>query len=435
MLNNIRKRKKRPGEYPVIKGLFALAFFGICNAFGFEFPKAKPEDMGMSSDRLERVSAKIQEYIDQDLTPGVETIIVRNGHIVYHKVQGNKRAENSTPLIKNDIFRIASMTKPIASIALMTLWEEGKFQLNDPITKFLPEFETVMVSTVGDASGNTGELVPPNRMITVRDILTHTAGFANSYRGNTKAYREAMGPDRAVDNKELISRLSKIPLNYQPGTQWQYSIATDVVGHLVEVISGKNLDQFLKERLFEPLSMPDTHFYLTKEKADRLTSQYSPSEKNQKIELRDPGSEDSRWISGPKTLFRGAGGLVSTGQDYLRFQQMMLNGGTLGATRILSPTTVSLILENHTGDLPLWLTGPGMGFGLGYGVVVDRGTAATPLSQGAAYWGGAYCTLSWIDPQEQIVGILLTQVRPYSHLNIRQDFQALTYQAITESYR
>ena len=391
--------------------------------------------MGMSSDRLERVSAKIQEYIDQDLTPGVETIIVRNGHIVYHKVQGNKRAENSTPLIKNDIFRIASMTKPIASIALMTLWEEGKFQLNDPITKFLPEFETVMVSTVGDASGNTGELVPPNRMITVRDILTHTAGFANSYRGNTKAYREAMGPGRVVDNKELISRLSKIPLNYQPGTQWQYSIATDVVGHLVEVISGKNLDQFLKERLFEPLSMPDTHFYLTKEKADRLTSQYSPSEKNQKIELRDPGSEDSRWVSGPKTLFRGAGGLVSTGQDYLRFQQMMLNGGTLGATRILSPTTVSLILENHTGDLPLWLTGPGMGFGLGYGVVVDRGAAATPLSQGAAYWGGAYCTLSWIDPQEQIVGILLTQVRPYSHLNIRQDFQVLTYQAITESYR
>ena len=327
------------------------------------------------------------------------------------------------------------MTKPIASVALMTLWEEGKFQLNDPITKFLPEFETVMVSSVGDASGNTGELVPPDRMITVRDLLTHTAGFANSYRGNKKAYREAMGPDRVVDNKELISRLSKIPLNYQPGTQWQYSIATSVVGHLVEVISGKNLDQFLKERLFEPLDMPDTHFYLAKEKVGRLTSQYSPSEKDKKIVLGDPGSEDSRWVSGPKTLFSGSGGLVSTGQDYLRFQQMMLDGGRLGKTRILSPTTVSLILENHTGDLPLWLPGPGMGFGLGYGIVVDRGAAATPLSEGSAYWGGAYCTLSWIDPEEQIQGILLTQVRPYSHLNIRQDFQVLTYQAITESYR
>ena len=195
------------------------------------------------------------------------------------------------------------MTKPIASVALMTLWEEGRFQLNDPITKFLPDFETVMVSSVGDASGNTGELVPPDRMITVRDLLTHTAGFANSYRGNKKAYREAMGPDRVADNKELISRLSKIPLNYQPGTQWQYSIATSVVGHLVEIISGKNLDQFLKERLFEPLAMPDTHFYLAKEKVGRLTSQYSPSEKDKKIVLRDSGSEDSRWISGPKTLF------------------------------------------------------------------------------------------------------------------------------------
>ena len=181
--------------------------------------------------------------------------------------------------------------------------------------------------------------------------------------------------------------------------------------------------------------MADTQFYLTAEKADRLTSQYSPSEKNQKIELRDPGSEDSRWISGPKTLFSGSGGLVSSGQDNLRFQQMMLDGDSLGNTRILSPTTVSLILENHTGDLPLWLPGPGMGFGLGYGVVVDRGAAATPLSEGSAYWGGAYCTLSWIDPEERILGILLTQVRPYSHLNIRRDFQVLTYQAITESYR
>ena len=428
-------RKNTLAEIRTIKGLIAIAFFNAFNAFGFEFPKAKPEDMGMSSDRLERVSAKIQEYIDEDLTPGVETIIVRNGHIVYHKVQGNKRVESNTPLMKNDIFRIASMTKPIASVALMTLWEEGRFQLNDPITKFLPEFETVMVSSVGDASGNTGELVPPDRMITVRDLLTHTAGFANSYRGNKKAYREAMGPDRVADNKELISRLSKIPLNYQPGTQWQYSIATSVVGHLVEVISGKNLDQFLKERLFEPLEMPDTHFYLAKEKVGRLTSQYSPSEKDKKIVLRDPGSEDSRWVSGPKTLFSGSGGLVSTGQDYLRFQQMMLDGGRLGKTRILSPTTVSLILENHTGDLPLWLPGPGMGFDLGYGVVVDRGAAATPLSEGSAYWGGAYCTLSWIDPEERILGILLTQVRPYSHLNIRRDFQVLTYQAITESYR
>ena len=156
--------------------------------------------------------------------------------------------------------------------------------------------------------------------------------------------------------------------------------------------------------------MPDTHFYLNPEKVSRLTSQYSPSEQNNRIKLRDPGSLKSRWVSGPKTLFRGAGGLVSTAQDYLRFQQMMLNGGWLGDTQLLSPSTVSLILENHTGDLPLWLPGPGMGFGLGYGIIVDRGKSGSPLSEGSAYWGGAYCTISWIDPKHNLVGLLIFSI-------------------------
>ena len=420
----------------IVKGglLVSLLFF-FTQAVGFDFPSGQPESVGMSSERLDRIATTMQRYIDKGLTPGIETIIARKGKIIYHKVQGNKRVESGTPLNKNDIFRIASMTKPITSVALMLLWEEGHFQLNDPITKFLPQFKNLRVSTTSDASAETGQLIPPMRMITIRDLLTHTAGFANSYRGNRAAYRKAMGPNRSSNNKELITRLSKIPLNYHPGTQWQYSIATDVVGHLVEVISGKSLDQFLKDHIFDPLDMPDTHFYLRPEKVDRLTSQYSALEPDYRISLADPGSLKSRWVSGPQTLYRGAGGLVSTGQDYLKFQQMMLNGGKLGATHLLSPTTVSLMLENHTGELPLWLPGPGMGFGLGYGVVVDRGAAATPLSEGAAYWGGAYCTLSWLDAEEQLIGILLTQVRPYSHINVRQDFQALTYQAITESYR
>ena len=411
--------------------------FLLCSlpVFASDFQLVEPESVGMSSERLTRIAASMQTYIDQGVTPGIETIIARKGKLVYHAVQGYKRVETKTPLFKNDIFRIASMTKPITSVALMLLWEEGRFQLKDPVTKFLPEFNNVRVSTTGDASADTGQLVAPNRMITIRDLLTHTAGFANSYRGNTNAYRRAMGPKRSSNNQELVTRLSKIPLNYHPGSEWQYSIATDVVGRLVEVISGKTLDEFFKERIFGPLDMPDTRFFLEPEKADRLTSQYSPSNSDNRIVLKDPGSTESRWISGPKTLHRGAGGLVSTGQDYLKFQQMMLNGGHLGAARLLAPSTVSLILENHTGELPLWLPGPGMGFGLGYGIVLDRGAAATPLSQGSAYWGGAYCTISWIDPKEEIVGILLTQVRPYTHLNLRKDFQVLTYQAITESYQ
>jgi CubicO group peptidase (beta-lactamase class C family) len=192
------------------------------------------------------------------------------------------------------------------------------------------------------------------------------------------------------------------------------------------------LDAYLKERIFEPLGMPDSHFFMDDDKGGRLAAQYTPGEDNFKIVLKDPGSNDSRWINGPKILYRGAGGMVSTTHDYLRFQQMVLNGGELDGVRLLAPATVALMIENHTGDLPLWLPGPGMGFGLGYGVVVDRGAAATPLSEGSAYWGGAYCTISWIDPAQQIVGVLMTQVRPYTHLNVRQDFQVLVHQAIVE---
>ena len=333
----------------------------------------------------------------------------------------------NTAMRDDAIFRIASMTKPIASVALMMLWEEGHFQLRDPVAKFIPAFANVKVK----AEGAPDTLVALKRPIQIRDMLTHTAGLANSYRGDIEAYRAAFAGAPVKDNAELIAKLTTLPLNYQPGEDWQYSIATDVVGHLVEIISGMSLDEFLANRIFAPLDMTDTHFYLDPSKAPRLTTQYTPGE-DMRIVEQDPGSAQSRWISGPKTLFRGAGGLVSTARDYLRFQLTMLNGGILDGTRILAPSTVSLMLENHTGDLDLWLPGPGMGFGLGYGVVVDRGEAATPLSQGSGYWGGAYCTLSWIDPEQELVGVVMTQVRPYTHINIRQDFQVLTYQALTD---
>lgn len=404
-----------------------LATLLCAPSYAREIPRAKPESVGMSSERLARIETAMQRYIDQQLTPGVITAILRKGKLVHFKVQGEMDVDAGTAMRDDAIFRIASMTKPITSVALMMLWEEGHFQLRDPVTKFLPEFAELQVSTTADASGATGELVEPKRPPTIRDMLTHTAGLANNYVGNVEAYQAAVAD--AQNNEELIKKLATLPLNYHPGEEWQYSIATDVVGRLVEVISGMSLDQFFRERIFGPLDMPDTHFYMDADKAPRLTTQYTPGEDNI-ITPQDPGGAESRWISGPKTLFRGAGGLASTTRDYLRFQQMMLNGGELDGVRLLAPATVSLMLENHTGDLPLWLPGPGMGFGLGYGVVVDRGEAATPLSLGSGYWGGAYCTLSWIDPEQEIVGVLMTQVRPYTHINIRQDFQVLTYQAI-----
>lgn len=396
-----------------------------------EMKRLDPAKAGFSTERLLKISSGMQKYIDDELTPGVLTAIARKGKIIHLETQGYMDVENEIPLREDTIFRIASMTKPIASIALMMLWEEGHFQLNDPVSKFIPSFSKVKVSSTSDASGKTGVLEDPRRDITIKHVLTHTAGLANSYIGNRQAYRKAMYVPRPKNNAEQINRLSKLPLNYHPGEEWQYSQATNVVGHLVEIISGQSLDKFLKERIFEPLDMKDTHFYLEDTKDGRLAAQYAPG-KDKKIILQDPGTNNSRWITSKSDLFSGSGGLVSTARDYLRFQQMILNEGELFGKRILAPSTVSLILENHTGDLPIWLTGPGTGFGLGYGVIVDRGQSSSPLSEGSAYWGGAYCTISWIDREKELIGLMMTQVRPYNHINIRGDFQVLTYQALVE---
>ena len=418
-----------------IMGVTSLALLASATvaAQDLGLPMTKPEDVGMSSERLERIGPAMQKYIDDSLVPGVITLVARKGKIVHFETQGFMDVDSGKPMQPDAIFRIASMTKPITSVALMMLWEEGAFQLLDPVSKFIPSFENQVVSTTSDASGTTGDLVPVKRPATIRDMLTHTAGMANSYRGNTTFYGEKSGITKEDTLGSYIDRLAELPLNYQPGEQWQYSAATNVVGRLVEVISGQTLDEFMQERILKPLGMYDTHFFMDDDKGGRLMSQYTPGPDNNKIVLQDPGSNESRWITNDnKRVFTGAGGLVSTPHDYIRFQQAMLNGGELDGVRLLSRTTIDLMMENHTADLPLWLPGPGMGFGLGWAVVEDRGEAATPLSEGSAYWGGAYCTLSWIDRDEELIGIVMTQVRPYNHINIRQDFQVLATQAIIE---
>lgn len=413
----------------------AIAVFSITAPAWSEddpgIPMTSPELVGMSTERLERIAPAMQKYIDQQLVPGTVTLVARHGKVVHFEAQGFMDVDKKIPMRKDAMFRIASMTKPIASVALMMLWEEGKFQLSDPVSKFIPAFADQKVSTTSDASGETGELVAVKRPASIRDMLTHTAGLANSYRGNTAYFGEHSAVTPEDSHASYIDRLASFPLNYQPGEEWQYSHATDVVGRLVEVMSGMTLDEYMQKKIFEPLDMTDTHFWLDDTKGGRLMSQYTPGE-DMTIEVQDPGTEESRWINGSKNVPRGAGGLVSTPRDYMRFQQAMLNGGELDGVRLLAPSTISLMMANHTGDLPLWLPGPGMGFGLGWAVVEDRGEAATPLSEGSAYWGGAYCTISWIDREEGLVGILMTQVRPYNHLNIRQDFQVLSHQAIVE---
>jgi CubicO group peptidase (beta-lactamase class C family) len=396
----------------------------------------------MSSERLARIRVAMQRYVDKGLVPGVVTLVARKGRIVHFDAIGYRDVEGRAPMTTDSIFRIASMTKPLASVALMMLYEEGRFLLSDPISKFLPEFSKMSVATgpapADDKSGNRYKLVPAIRQITIRHVLTHTAGFPNSYRGITREEYGTVYPRKNPNETvaDAVRRLATMPLNFQPGDNWEYGPATDVVGRLVEVISGVSLDQFLRTRIFEPLRMTDTYFYLPASKVSRLAANYQPDDNNgKKIKLTEAPNSESRWVKEPHVYFSGAGGLVSTAADYVRFSQMLLNGGELDGVRLLGRKTVELMTTNHIGDLPIWLTGPGFGFGLGFSVVKDIGVTGQAGSAGMYGWGGAFCTFFQIDPREEMVSIIMTQVRPYDHLNIRQEFIALANQAIVDAPR
>ena len=399
-------------------------------------PTAEPETVGMSSERLERLDRVMQGYVDRGEVAGVVTLVARRGKVVHFSAAGRRDVEQQRAMSHDTIFRMASMTKPIASVALMMLYEEGHFQLRDPISRWLPEFSDMQVaqpSPEQERIAGRYKLVPAARPITVQHVLTHTAGLANTYRGLTQTDFQAMTAERKRTDTvgDMVKRLARLPLNFHPGDRWEYGRATDVVGRLVEVMSGQTLDAFLRERIFEPLDMPDTHFYLPQSKLGRFAALYGPGDDG-RIVLTEAPTADSRFVREPHVYFSGAGGLVSTARDYFRFHQMMLNGGELDGVRLLGRKTIELMTANHTGDYGIWLAGPGYGFGLGYAVVTDLGPSGTPRSEGSYYWGGAFGTIFWVDPSEELIGIMLTQVRPYTHLRIREDLATLTYQAIVD---
>lgn len=399
-------------------------------------PTAAADEVGMSPARLERIERVMEAYVDRRDVAGVVSLVARRGKVVHFSTFGSRDAEAGAAMTHDTIFRIASMTKPVASVALMMLYEEGHFQLRDPIAKWLPEFADMQVAgpatylEVGRSRFQTAQASQP---ITVQHLLTHTAGLPNTYRGITKPDFDAIAPQREPgDTLARFSRsLAALPLNFHPGEHWEYGRATDLVGRLVEVISGMPFDRYLQERIFAPLDMVDTHFYLPATKLDRFAALYRPDGQGG-LALTEGPTADSRFVREPHSYFSGAGGLLSTARDYFRFQQMMLNGGELDGVRILGRKTVELMTLNHIGDRPIWLVGPGYGFGLGYAVVQDPGAAAMPYSPGAYFWWGAFNTTFWVDPEEDVIGILLTQLRPYTHLNIRQDLATLAYQAIVD---
>lgn len=418
-------------QWLVALTLSALPVAALAQTPPSGLPMAEPESVGMSSERLQRIDAFTQRYINEQMVAGTVTLVARKGKVVHFSAQGMKDVERNLPMTTDTIFRMASMTKPIASVALMMLYEEGWFQLDDPISDWLPEFSNMMVE-VENEDGST-RLEPAQNPITFTHILTHTAGLMNSYRGDIARYTEVSSVRGEEKLDTWTQRLATLPLRYEPGTRWEYSQATSVVGRLVEVISGQDLDTFLRERIFEPLQMRDTHFYLPPDKVNRFATLYGPDANNgNRMMLTEVGDERSTFVSGPRAFFSGSGGLLSTAHDYVRFQQMMLNGGELDGVRLLGPKTVELIFANHTGDLPLWLSGPGYGFGLGYSVVLDRAVAHTSDTEGSVSWGGAFGTLFWVDPDEELVAIILTQIRPYSHIRLREGFHNVVNQAIVD---
>lgn len=390
-------------------------------------------DVGLSAERLRRVHALVQRYIDKGEIAGAVSLVARRGEVAYFESQGVMDLEGRKPMQKDTIFRLASMTKPVTSLAVMMLHEEGRFLLDDPVSKFLPEFKSLKVA-IANAPNERHEggyrLVPADREISIRHLLTHTAGLASGTSGVTSDAVKKLSADRKPEDllENHIRRLAQLPLNFHPGTAWEYGPATDVLGRFVEVVSGQPLDQFFRNRILDPLGMKDTWFYLPQERVSRLASAYAREKAGglAKLTASGPANPAGRY-------FAGGGGLAGTADDYFRFCQMLLNGGKLENTRLVSRKTIEMMTANHISKLPLWQdTYRGYGFGLGFRVRQDLGESMTLGSVGEYGWGGAYGTYFWIDPKEQLIGILMIQLMPYAHLNIRPEFQNAVTQAIND---
>ena len=407
---------------------FFILFFLAQLVPGQGLPTAKPEEVGLSSKRLDRIKPVLQSYVDQGKLPGLISLVARHGKVVHFEKYGQMDTEKEMQY--DTIFRIASMTKPVTSVAVMMLYEEGYFQLNDPVSKFIPEFKNLKVFSKMDKDGPV--LVEPKRPVTIRDLLTHTSGLTYGFFGNTpvnRMYRKAGLYGGTL--KEMIQKLSKLPLLYQPGTKWHYSMSTDVLGYLVEVISGKPLDKFLEERIFKPLKMKDTGFYVPVEKIGRFAARYGLTKDGGMEVIEKPGT---RNVSKPPKYLSGGGGLVSTAPDYIRFAQMLLNKGELEGIRILGRKTVEFMTRNHLPDelLPIHPILPGKGFGLGFAVLVNVPQSYLIGSEGEFEWRGIYNTFFWVDPEEELIMILMTQFTPYLHYPVNKEFKILTYQAVID---
>jgi len=415
-------------------GLVWVAFVSVAAAEGL--PNAKPEEVGLSSERLGRVTEMLRANIAANEIPGAVLLIARQGKIAYFESFGLLDPQAKTPMRKDAIFRIYSMSKPITTVAAMTLFEDARLVLNEPVGKYLPALAKMQVATDNkpdpEADPHKIATIPADRPISIQDLMRHTSGLTYGFFGDTpvkKLYAEAKLGNEGETNAQFVDRIAKLPLSYQPGTTWDYSHSTDVLGRLVEVISGKSLYEFERKSILDPLRMGDTSFYVTDQtKQSRIAE---PFENDRKIgngaTVGDP-RVGGAWES-------GGGGMVSTAIDYARFLQMLLNGGTLDGQRILGPKTIEYMTSDHLGSAvvpgPYYLPGPGYGFGLGFAVRRDAGVSPVNGSPGDYNWGGAGGTAFWVDPKEQMFVVFMMQ-SPSQRMRYRPLLRDMIYAAIVD---
>jgi len=403
----------------------------------------KPEEVGLSSTRLDRIRGHFQRYIDDGKLAGTLTLVARHGHVAFFEPQGHLELEGSRPMHQDAVFRIYSMSKPITTVALMMLLEKGLCQLDDPVHRFIPSWEKLGVFVGGSYPAFLR--APALRPMTIRDLLSHTSGLTYGFMERTNvdaAYRALRIADRSKPDctlQDMVDTLAELPLEFSPGTRWNYSVATDVTGYLVEVISGQRFDAYLLEHIFQPLGMTDTAFTVADAQLERFACNY---ERLRDGRLRLADNPDSSEFRGG-SFFSGGGGLISTAPDYLRFTLMLRNRGELDGVRLLSRKTVDLMTVNHLpGGQDLTALAQagmftetayaGVGFGLGFSVMLDPARAQVLGSPGEFAWGGAASTAFWVDPVEDLIVIFMTQLMPSSSYPLRRELRNLTYAALAD---
>lgn len=430
-LISLKQRKAKAAS--LILGLTAPLALSFAIPLAAAQDLAAPDSVGMSASRLALLDSNLQRYVDEAKLAGQVYVLMRRGEVVAHEANGMQDIDNGVPMNTDTLFRIASQTKAITSLGIMMLQERGLLDINAPLSRYLPEWKEMQVAVANSSGGYT--LEPARREITLRHLLTHTGGmsYGNGVAASAWAQASIQGwyfADREEPVRDTIARMASLPLDAHPGEQWIYGYNTDILGAVIEQVSGQDLASFFATEIFAPLGMNDTHFYLPANKRGRLATVYRPADGGVEAIPETNGMQSQGlYDEGPRQSFSGGAGLLSTASDYAKFLQMTLNGGELNGTRLVSRKTIELMTTDHLGDIAFQ---PGQGFGLGFSIATDLGLRGTLGSEGEYAWGGAYHSVYWVDPVEDLLVVYLTQIIPATNLDDHTALRNGVYQAIVD---